>query len=79
LGRRFLADVWSALERIEADPSQFPSLETLSASPRYQRILLDDFPYLIVYEQFESDVFVYPVAHASRRPNYWRRRKHKAQ
>jgi plasmid stabilization system protein ParE len=79
LRRRFLADAWSALERIEADPTQFPSLETLPESPRYRRILLDDFPYLIVYEQFESEVFVYAVAHASRRPNYCRRRKHKAQ
>ena len=75
--RRFLADVRKALERIEADASQFPSLETLPNNPRFQRVLLDDFPYLIVYEQFETEVFVYAVARASRQPNYWRRRKYK--
>jgi hypothetical protein len=78
LGIRFLADVRKALDRLETDPTQFPSLETLPQSPRFQRILLDDFPYLIVFEQFDREVFVYAVAHASRRPNYWRRRKRKS-
>jgi plasmid stabilization system protein ParE len=75
LERRFLAAVRSSFERLEADPSQFASLETLPKKPSFQRVLLDEFPYLIVYEQFQSEVFVYAVAHASRRPNYWRRRK----
>ena len=65
LGHRFLADVRSALDRLESDPSQYASLETTSKSLRFQRILLDEFPYLIVYERFESETFVYAVAHAS--------------
>jgi hypothetical protein len=75
LGKRFLADVRSSLERLESDPLQYATLETTSKSLRLQRILLDEFPYLIVYECFEGETFVYAVAHASRRPNYWRRRK----
>jgi plasmid stabilization system protein ParE len=72
---RFLAAVRAAFEQLEADPSQFGTLETLPKKLRFQRVLLEDFPYLIIYEQVESEVFVYAVAHASRRPNYWRRRK----
>jgi toxin ParE1/3/4 len=75
LGIRFLGNVRSALKRIESDPSQYSSLETLSKQPQFQRILLDEFPYLVVYECLENEVFVYAVPHASRRPNYWRRRK----
>lgn len=75
LERRFLAAVRTGLERLENNPIQFANLETTPGRAQYRRLLLDDFPYVIVYEVFENEVFVYSVAHASRRPNYWRRRK----
>ena len=56
-------------------PINSPKLETLAGDDRIRRFLLPGFPYLIVYESFDTEVFVYAVAHASRRPNYWRRRK----
>lgn len=76
LDTRFLDAVRESLELLETDPERFSKLETLAQEMPFRRILLQGFPYIIVYEPFESEVFVYAVAHASRRPNYWRRRKH---
>jgi hypothetical protein len=75
LGRRFLGAVREALLFLESDPRRFAKLETLVDDLSIRRILLTDFPYVIVYEVFDAEVFVYALAHMSRRPNYWRRRK----
>jgi hypothetical protein len=50
-------------------------METVADNEQIRRLLLQDLPYVVIYETFENEVFVYAVAHASRRPNYWRRRK----
>jgi plasmid stabilization system protein ParE len=75
LGARFVAAVRDVFENLEARPQQFAQLETVSADTAIRRVLVSDFPYLVVFELFDAEVFVYAVAHASRRPNYWRRRK----
>jgi plasmid stabilization system protein ParE len=75
LHRDFLAAVRSALADVEVEPLRYGKLETLSPNTPFRRILVRRFPYLIVYRVFENDVFVYAIAHTSRRPNYWRRRK----
>jgi plasmid stabilization system protein ParE len=77
LGRRFVSAVSEVFESIEKQPDQFAHLETLSDQIAIRRVLLRDFPYLVVFELFDDDVFVYAVAHAARRPNYWRRRNRK--
>jgi hypothetical protein len=75
LDRRFLNAVREGLESLEKHPHRFAKLETTSDRSSFRRLLLKGFPYLIVYEVFDDQVFVYAVAHASRRPNYWRTRK----
>ncbi|HEX6098752.1 MAG TPA: type II toxin-antitoxin system RelE/ParE family toxin [Thermoanaerobaculia bacterium] len=40
-----------------------------------RRIVLDRFPYTILYRVREDHVFVTAVAHQSRRPGYWRHRR----
>jgi toxin ParE1/3/4 len=75
LDRRFVQAVRAAFESLERDSEQFAKLETIDDQNRIRRFLVQGFPYLIIYESFENEVFVYAVAHASRRPNYWRRRK----
>jgi toxin ParE1/3/4 len=74
LDRRFLQAIREALEELENHPGRFAKLETLSADLPFRRVLIRDFPYVIVYEVLEAEVFVYAVMHASRRPNYWQRR-----
>jgi plasmid stabilization system protein ParE len=40
-----------------------------------RRFVLDRFPYTILYRVREDEVFVTAIAHQSRRPGYWRRRR----
>lgn len=41
---------------------------------RCRRYVLHQFPFSIVYRAYELDVLVLAVAHAHRRPGYWRKR-----
>jgi plasmid stabilization system protein ParE len=75
LGLEFLAAVDAALQRIRDDPLQFPTLETLPDEPSVRRFLLKRFPYAIVYEVVSSDIQILAVAHARRRPEYWKKRR----
>jgi hypothetical protein len=75
LDRRFLAAVWNVLEKLETDAHSFAKLETQPTGTPFRRVRLVGFPYLVIFEVAANEVFVYAVAHASRQPNYWRRRK----
>jgi toxin ParE1/3/4 len=79
LDQRFVTAVQVALELIEVNPKRYAKLETLGVATEYQRALVRKFPYFIVFRVFHDEVFVYAVAHGSRRPNYWlsRRRRRK--
>ena len=79
LGRRFLSAVRESLKALESHTQQFAKLETVADDLPYRRVLLRGFPYLIVFEVVSDEVFVYAVAHASRRPDYWRRRKRQSE
>jgi hypothetical protein len=70
LGRRFLNAVRDALEELESNPQRFAKLETLAVGTSIARVPVNDFPYLVVFEVFDAEVFVYAVCQASRRPNY---------
>lgn len=78
-GERFLQEVRATFETLEQDPNRFAKLETMAPEDPFRRVLIKGFPYIVVYEVLENEVFVYSVAHASRRPNYWRRRKRQSQ
>ena len=75
LGVRFLGAVRTALEQLESQTARFSKLESIPGDLAIYRARVKDFPYLVIFEVFEKEVFVYAVAHASREPNYWRRRK----
>lgn len=52
--------------------------ERPKAWPEYLKVfrkkLLPKFPYCIIYEELETKIKVYAVAHNSRKPNYWLKR-----
>lgn len=73
LGDDFLDELVSALQQIEDDPDRFPKLE-IAKSEQIRRCRLNRFPYLIIFEILEAEIVVLAVAHAKRRPNYWRKR-----
>jgi toxin ParE1/3/4 len=39
-----------------------------------RRLVLDTFPYSIIYAMADGRARVYAIAHHSRRPDYWRKR-----
>ena len=68
---RFVAAVDKAAERIVSDADALPAL-----LGEYRYWPVSRFPYVLVFRRLESDlVMVVAVAHTSRKPNYWRRRK----
>ena len=69
LGLRFVKEVESAIARAR----QFP--EVWAPLPgNLRRIRPQHFPHSVVYEVMPGRVFIWAVAHGSRRPGYWRTR-----
>lgn len=62
--------VETAVRRIIAAPESFPSFDV---GTRF--VIVDRFPFSIIYEQIEAAIQVVAVAHSSRRPGYWRYRR----
>jgi plasmid stabilization system protein ParE len=72
LGDDFRAELTAAVERVAEGPLEWPISQY---DPRTRRHLLLRFPYSIVYVvRADGDVTVAAVAHAKRKPGYWRNR-----
>lgn len=70
LGFEFLDEIEEAIARALAHP-QSGSLLT----EQDRRILLDHFPYEIIYDVSENIVTINAVKHLKRKPGYWKSRK----
>ena len=71
IARAFQQEIHLALDRIQRGPTQWPTFER-----HVHWIRLDRFPYVIYFEILTADaVQVLAVAHANRRPGYWRNRQ----
>ena len=69
LGERFAREVRRAIERLLEHPEIGSPID-----PNLRRAILTRFPYSLIYS-FTSDLLrVVAVAHARRRPGYWRTR-----
>jgi toxin ParE1/3/4 len=69
-GQRFAAAVERVLLRAAESPHAFPLL----LEPDIRSAKVERFPYRVVYLVVGHDIDVLAVAHARRRPSYWRRR-----
>lgn len=65
-------------ERIEAGirslaetPGRFPIYEGKRLIREFRRVLIDRFPYLIIYEKRTNETLIVAFAHTSREPGYW--------
>ena len=68
---RFQAAVYAVLQRVSAAAEQGSPL-----GERFRWMRVRKFPYLVYYEiRDPQPVLVYAVAHVSRRPGYWLRRR----
>jgi hypothetical protein len=74
LGLEFLQEVDCAITDIRASPERFSRLET-SRVKNIRRVVLKRFPYVVIYEVFASEVHILAIAHASRSPRYWSKRR----
>jgi plasmid stabilization system protein ParE len=70
---RFLAAVSASLNRIAEDPEQFSRVDS-----RHRECLVRRFPFRVVYRVEADRILVVAVAHAKRRPGFWRRREGEA-
>jgi plasmid stabilization system protein ParE len=70
-GRRFLGEYKRALKRIGEAPERWPS------ERGSRRFHMRQFPYWVIYDIAADHVVeILAVAHDSRRPGYWRQRRH---
>ena len=69
-GHRFVEAVGVVLDQIAASPDRFPLL----FDPDIRSAKVKRFPYRVVYVVLTDGIDVIAVAHAKRRPAYWRRR-----
>ncbi|HEX7600503.1 MAG TPA: type II toxin-antitoxin system RelE/ParE family toxin [Polyangiaceae bacterium] len=69
-GGRFAAEVSALLDRIAEAPLSFPVL----IEPDVRSAKVPCFPYRVVFLEVGPDIDVLAVAHAKRRPKYWRGR-----
>jgi len=70
LGAEFLDEVEKTLALIQS----FPDLGTLLTEAD-RRMLVERFPYGIIYTKYENHIMIYAIMHLNRRPGYWRTRK----
>lgn len=70
LGADFRADVEARLTDIQANPEWYGIV-----SGRIRNCLLRRFPYSIYYEELTQNIWIAAVAHHSRRPRYWSKRR----
>jgi len=65
----FLDELDRAIERIGDHPGQFPEYAFGA-----RRMVLQRFPYLVVFRETAAGMEIIAVAHGRRRPGYWRDR-----
>lgn len=66
---RFLGEVARVESLARTRPRAWPEVE-----PGVRRIVLDRFPFSLIYRVMLDELQILAVAHHSRRPGYWRER-----
>jgi toxin ParE1/3/4 len=71
VAERFRVSVDRAVDRITSEAESLPHL-----SGAYRYVRAGRFPYLLIFRPVDvREIMILAVAHTSRRPGYWRRRK----
>ena len=71
LGGEFFDAVVQATALIQAQHE----IGTPSADRRTRRVLVQRFPYQVIYRLSADEIVIVAIAHLKRRPGYWKRRK----
>jgi toxin ParE1/3/4 len=67
LGSDFAAEIHAAIQRAVAMPLAWPAVDQ-----EIRRVLVNRFPYGVLYAPRGASVFVLAVMHLRRHPDYWR-------
>jgi toxin ParE1/3/4 len=70
LGAAFLAAIQEGLDQLQAFPQSAPVV-----SGRVRRLVLNRFPYSLIYSLPGEEIRILAVMNQKRRPYYWRGRK----
>lgn len=62
----YLYEINSGLDKIQQHPNRYPSY-----LHNTQRLVLQYFPFSIIYRQQLNAIQIIAIAHAKRRPGYW--------
>lgn len=69
LASSFVESIEVAVERIARAPQRWPI-----CVDEFRQILVDRFPYVLIYRVMNEEVQILAVAHVKRKPGYWRDR-----
>lgn len=69
LGLEFLDDVQRVIDLVREHPQIGQSV-----TGDFRRAVLQRFPFSIIYSETPTEIVIVPLAHAKRRPGYWRER-----
>ena len=69
LGRRFLASVQDAVNRILLNPHMYPVVEL-----NVRRCLTKTFPFGVLFREMPGKIVIMAVMHLHRAPDYWKSR-----
>ncbi|MGE4068692.1 MAG: type II toxin-antitoxin system RelE/ParE family toxin [Vicinamibacterales bacterium] len=72
LGGEFYDAVVEAIALLQQRPGVGRQVD---GPPPYRQMLVERFPYHVVYRERPADLYVVAVAHTKRRPEYWKARK----
>jgi toxin ParE1/3/4 len=71
LGLELEEEVYAAIRIVRENPQ----IGAPYGRSKQRYYLVRRFPYIIFYEELDEAVGILAIAHGSRRPGYWRRRK----
>lgn len=74
LGLALLTAARECFRRIEANPAAGSIVEHWPGAEGIRRLLLNKFPYCVIYTELEAHVRVLAFAHLRRKPGYWKSR-----
>lgn len=66
LGEDFLSELESAFQIIKEIPDTWPLI-----AKNFRRYLLDRFPFGVIYQKKNDQIYVVAIMHLSREPGYW--------
>lgn len=67
---RLLDEIWVGYEQIARRPTSWPAEDE-----RHRYYPLRRYPFRIIFRRDMDQIYIVALAHAKRRPGYWKRRK----